>query len=89
MEVVIWKVVLPNGMEVKGTAVEDTSPRLYKFGQHNSSTTAGLPALKGAKILGTCFSGCSSFESFCRFKLRASTSFGGSSAVMLWKDNDR
>ena len=30
MEVVIWKVVLPSGTEVKGTVVGDTSPRVYK-----------------------------------------------------------
>ena len=30
-EVVIWKVVFPKGMEVKGTSVEETSPRVYDY----------------------------------------------------------
>ena len=28
-DVVIWKVVFPNGMEVKGTSVDETRPRVY------------------------------------------------------------
>lgn len=31
MDVVIWKVVLPRGMEVKGTLVGDTRPTVYEI----------------------------------------------------------
>lgn len=32
-EVVIWKVVLPNGIEVKGTLVGETNPTVYARSQ--------------------------------------------------------
>lgn len=43
MEVVIWKVVLPNGSEVKGTGVGETRPMVCEIFFSGESTLWGCP----------------------------------------------
>lgn len=72
-EVVIWKVVLPRGREVKGTSVGDTRPTVYDVvSQHSKHLGSSMRlTLNGAKILDLCTSGAELFSrlasSFARF----------------------